>query len=99
MSFDPEVHDIIEKNIQEHINGMPILLQEILPQMKKVWKFDNSYNFAYGWYVGRLESHAQHTFFDNNGRWPEDEELMEIKEIIELRGNEIREKISQNISD
>ena len=67
--------------------------------MKKVWKFDNSYNFAYGWYVGRLECHAQHIFFDNMGRWPEGEELMEIKEIIEVRGQEIRDKISQNISN
>jgi hypothetical protein len=31
------------------------------------------------------------------GRWPEGEEIMEIKEIIELRGKEIREKISENL--
>ena len=98
MSFDPEIHDVIEKNVQEHIAGIPTLLREILPQMKKVWKFDDSYNFAYGWYVGRLECHAQHIFFDNMGRWPEGEELMEIKEIIEIRGKEIRDKISQNVS-
>ncbi len=67
--------------------------------MKKIWKFDNAYNFAYGWYVGRLECHAQHIFFDNMGRWPEGEELMEIKEIIEVRGQEIRDKISENISN
>ena len=35
MSFDPEVHSVIEKNIQEHIKGIPTLLKEILPQMKK----------------------------------------------------------------
>jgi len=98
MSFDPEIHDVIEKNIQEHIAGIPTLLLEIFPQMQKVWKFDDSYNFAYGWYVGRLECHAQHIFFDNMGRWPEGEELMEIKEIIEVRGKEIRDKISQNVS-
>lgn len=99
MSFDPEVYAVIEKTIQEHINGIPTLLKEILPQMKKVWKFDDSYNFAYGWYIGRLECHTQHTFFDNIGRWPEGEEIMEIKEIIEVRGNEIREKIYRNIKD
>jgi len=98
MSFDPEIHDVIEKNVQEHIAGIPTLLREIFPQMQKVWKFDDSYNFAYGWYVGRLECHAQHIFFDNMGRWPEGEELMEIKEIIEVRGKEIRDKISQNVS-
>lgn len=98
MSFDPEIHDVIEKNVQEHIAGIPTLLREIFPQMLKVWKFDDSYNFAYGWYVGRLECHAQHIFFDNMGRWPEGEELMEIKEIIEVRGKEIRDKISQNVS-
>jgi len=97
VSFDPEVHDVISENVQEHIKGIPVLLHEIFPQMKKIWKFDNSYNFAYGWYVGRLECHAQHIFFDNMGRWPEGEELMEIKEIIEIQGKEIREKISQNI--
>jgi hypothetical protein len=48
MSFDPEVREIIQINIQEHINGIPILLREILPQMHKVWKFDNYFNFAYG---------------------------------------------------
>jgi hypothetical protein len=99
VSFDPEVHDVISKNVQEHIEGIPILLHEIFPQMKKIWKFDNSYNFVYGWYVGRLECHAQHIFFDNMGRWPEGEELMEIKEIIEIQGKNIREKISQNIGD
>ena len=98
MSFDPEIHDVIEKNVQEHIAGIPTLLREIFPQMQKVWKFDDSYNFAYGWYVGRLECHAQHIFFDNMGRWPEGEEIMEIKEIIEVRGKEIRDKISQNVS-
>ncbi len=97
MSFDPEVHEIIKINIQEHINGIPILLREILPQMHKVWKFDNHFNFAYGWYIGRLECHAQHIFFDEIGRWPEGEELMEIKEIIEVKGKEIREKISENL--
>ena len=97
MSFDPEVHDVIAKNVQEHIEGIPTLLSEIFPQMQKIWKFSDSYNFAYGWYVGRLECHAQHIFFDNMGRWPEGEELMEIKEIIELRGKEIRDKISDNI--
>ena len=99
MSFDPEVHQVIEKNVSEHIEGIPTLLGEILPQMKKIWKFEDSFNFAYGWYVGRLECHAQHIFFDNMGRWPEGEEIMEIKEIIEVRGKEIRDKISQNISD
>ena len=99
MSFDPEVHDVISKNIREHIEGIPILLLEIFPQMQKIWKFTDSYNFAYGWYVGRLECHAQHIFFDNMGRWPEGEEIMEIKEIIEVRGKEIREKISQNLPD
>jgi len=97
VSFDPEVHDVISENVQEHIKGIPVLLHGIFAQMKKIWKFDNSYNFAYGWYVGRLECHAQHIFFDNMGRWPEGEELMEIKEIIEIQGKEIREKISQNI--
>lgn len=97
MSFDPEVHSVIEKNIQEHIKGIPTLLREILSQMKKVWKFDDSFNFAYGWYIGRLECHAQHTFFDNLGRWPEGEEIMEIREIIELHAKEIRKKITQSI--
>ncbi len=97
MSFDPEVHNVIEKNIQEHIKGIPTLLKEILPQMKKIWKFDDSFNFAYGWYIGRLECHAQHTFFDNMGGWPQGEEIMEIREIIELHGKEIRKKITQSI--
>ncbi len=97
MSFDPEVHDIIEQNINEHIQGIPTLIDEIFAQMQKVWRFDNSYNFAYGWYIGRLECHAQHTFYDNMGRWPEGEEILELKEIIEIHGKEIREKISQAI--
>ena len=99
MSFDPEVREIIEINIKEHINGIPVLLREILPQMQKVWKFDNYFNFAYGWYIGRLECHAQHIFFDEIGQWPEGEQLMEIKELIEVRGKEIREKISENLPD
>lgn len=97
MSVDSEVYEIIQKNIQEHIAGIHTMLNEILPQMKKIWKFDNDYNFAYGWYIGRLECHAQHTFFDNVGRWPEGDEIMEIKEIIELHGKEIRKKIKQII--
>lgn len=97
MSFEPEIHQAIERNIKEHIKGIPTLLKEILSQMKKVWKFDDSFNFAYGWYIGRLECHAQHTFFDNLGRWPEGEEVMEIREIIELHGKEIRKKITQSI--
>lgn len=99
MSFDPEVREIIQINIKEHINGIPILLREILPQMQKVWKFDNAFNFAYGWYIGRLECHAQHIFFDEIGQWPEGEQLMEIKEMIEVKGKEIREKISENLPD
>ena len=41
LSFDPEVHDVIAKNVQEHIEGIPTLLSEIFPQMQKIWKFSD----------------------------------------------------------
>lgn len=97
MSFDPEVHTVINQQIKEHVSSIPTLLSEIFPEMKKIWKFDDDFSFVYGWYIGRLECHAQHAFFDNMGRWPQGEEIMELKEMIELHAKEIRNLISQTI--
>ncbi len=86
-----EFHRYVEHTTKAWIAFAPYIVRGTdVP--KRIWKFKNESDFLYGLIVGMIQGDVYKQFRDNYlGRRPDEEESMEIKEIIESHGEEIRD--------
>ncbi len=59
-------------------------------RLKKVWKFENSPDFIYGYLVGQMEGYIAGFIVGKYGKVPTTEENREIRKMVEIRAIEIR---------
>jgi hypothetical protein len=59
-------------------------------RLKKVWKFQNSSDFIYGYLVGQMEGYIAGFIVGKYGKVPTSDENREIRKMVEIRAMEIR---------
>jgi len=84
---------IIEHKSQESIDRIDSYTEFELKTQQKILKFEDTYNFWYGYTVGNLEGYYTGLFEGIMNRPPTMEERQEINEIIETKHKIIREKL------
>jgi len=77
------------------LNELPNLLLNTKNGMKKVWKYQDDHTFLYGWCIGRLENILYRELRDSGGAMTRDEDWFIIRDLLELR----RQQITKIIDD
>ncbi len=77
------------------LNELPNLLLNTKNGMKKVWKYQDDHTFLYGWCIGRLENILYRELRDSDGAMITDEDWFIIRDLLELR----RQQITKIIDD
>ena len=77
------------------LNELPNLLLNTKNGMKKVWKYQDDHTFLYGWCIGRLENILYRELRDSDGAMTTDEDWFIIRDLLELR----RQQITKIIDD
>lgn len=83
----------IKQNVENAIkNWCPnvTILKKGEARLKKVWKFENSPDFIYGYLVGQMEGYIAGFVVGKYGKIPTAEENREIRKMVEIRATEIR---------
>ena len=86
---------IIEHKSQESIDRIDSYTEFDLKIQQKILKFEDTYNFWYGYTVGHLEGYYTGVFEGIMSRPPTIDERQEINEIIETKAKIIREKLAR----
>jgi len=77
------------------LNELQNLLLNTKNGMKKVWKYQDDHTFLYGWCIGRLENILYRELRDSDGAMITDEDWFIIRDLLELR----RQQITKIIDD
>ncbi|MCH7941223.1 MAG: hypothetical protein IH842_04600 [Thaumarchaeota archaeon] len=77
------------------LNELQNLLLNTKNGMKKVWKYQDEHTFLYGWCIGRLENILYRELRDSDGAMITDEDWFIIRDLLELR----RQQITKIIDD
>ncbi len=81
------------------IKELPNLLLNIKNGMKKVWKYKDDHTFLYGWCIGRLETILYRELRDLGGTLMTDEDWFIIRDLLELRRQQITKIIDDVLTD
>jgi len=81
------------------IKELPNLLLAAKNGMKKVWKYQDEHTFLYGWCIGRLENILYKELKDLDGTWTPEEDWFIIKDLLELRRQEITKIIDDVLTN
>lgn len=94
-SIQKSLDDYIKRRIQE----VPIEIKQSFLKTKQIWKCKNELDFLYGFYVGKIEEGALHYLLKatraSAGGYVDS---FEIRGIIEMHRNELRDAIKKSIS-
>jgi len=93
----------IRKSLDEYIKGrireVPIEIKQTFLKTKQIWKCENELDFLYGYYVGKIEEGSLHYLLKatraSAGGYVD---TFEIRGIIEIHRNDLRDAIKQSIS-
>ncbi len=81
------------------LNELHNLLPNIKNGMKKVWKYQDGHTFLYGWCIGRLENILYRELRDLGGTLTTDEDWFIIRDLLELRRQQITKIIDDVLTD
>ncbi len=92
----------IRKSLDEYIKGriqeVPIEIKQTFLKTQQIWKCENELDFLYGYYVGKIEEGALHYLLKatraSAGGYVDS---FEIRGIIEIHRNDLRDAIKQSI--
>jgi len=87
--------EMLKTVLDLRIEELPNLLLNIKNGMKKVWKYQDDHTFLYGWCIGRLENILYKELKDLGGTMTPDEDWFIIRDLLELR----RQQITKIIDD
>jgi len=68
-------------------------------QAKRKWKYENSADWHYGYFVGMIEALASSAYFTFFKTKPDKEKTLEIRDIVEEETKNIREYFKKNYKD
>ena len=89
MTLDLSIKQNVESAIKNWCPNVTIL-KKGEARLKKVWKFENSSDFIYGYLVGQMEGYIAGFIVGKYGKVPTAEENREIRKRVEIRAIEIR---------
>lgn len=89
MVLDLSIKQGVENAIKNWCPNVTILKKGEI-RLKKVWKFQNSSDFIYGYLVGQMEGYIAGFIVGKYGKVPTAEENREIRKMVEIRAMEIR---------
>jgi len=87
--------EMLKTVLDLRLNELPNLLLNTKNGMKKVWKYQDDHTFLYGWCIGRLENILYRELRDSDGAMTTDEDWFIIRDLLELR----RQQITKIIDD
>ncbi len=87
--------EMLKMVLDLRLNELPNLLLNTKNGMKKVWKYQDDHTFLYGWCIGRLENILYRELRDSGGAMTTDEDWFIIRDLLELR----RQQITKIIDD
>lgn len=90
MALGPYIRKEIENSIKNWCPNVT-LLKKGESRLQRVWKFKNGSDFIYGYLVGQMEGYIAGLIVGRHGKIPNAEESKEIRKMVEVRANEIRE--------
>ena len=87
--------EMLKTVLDLRLNELQNLLLNTKNGMKKVWKYQDDHTFLYGWCIGRLENILYRELRDSDGAMTTDEDWFIIRDLLELR----RQQITKIIDD
>ena len=87
--------EMLKTVLDLRLNELQNLLLNTKNGMKKVWKYQDDHTFLYGWCIGRLENILYRELRDSGGAMTRDEDWFIIRDLLELR----RQQITKIIDD
>jgi len=91
--------EMLKTVLDLRIKELPNLLLNIKNGMKKVWKYQDDHTFLYGWCIGRLENVLYRELRDLGGVLTTDDDWFIIKDLLELRRQQITKIIDDVLTD
>ncbi len=91
--------EMLKTVLDLRIEELPNLLLNIKNGMKKVWKYQDDHTFLYGWCVGRLETILYKELRDWGVALTTDEDWFIIRDLLELRRQQITKIIDDVLID
>ena len=97
MLRDSSIRKSLDEYIKRRIREVPIEIKQTFLKTKQVWKCENELDFLYGYYVGKIEEGALHYLLKatraSAGGYVDS---FEIRGIIEMRRNDLRDAIKRS---
>jgi len=94
---DSSIRKSLDEYIKRRIQEVPIEIKQTFLKTKQVWKCENELDFLYGYYVGKIEEGALHYLLKatraSAGGYVDS---FEIRGIIEMHRNDLRDAIKQS---
>jgi len=91
--------EMLKMVLDLRIKELPNLLLNIKNGMKKVWKYQDDHAFLYGWCIGRLENILYKELKDSRAETTTDEDWFIIRDLLELRRQQITKIIDDVLTD
>lgn len=99
MITDSSIRKSVDEYVKRRLKTLPDEIAIFYPQVKKIWKCDNVFDFLYGYCVGNLEVGTMRYLLKFRRASPSTtEETLEIREMIETHRKELQETIRKAIS-
>jgi len=99
MITDSSIRKSVDEYVKRRLKTLPDEIAILYPQVKKIWKCDNVFDFLYGYCVGNLEAGTMRYLLKFRRASPSTiEETLEIREMIEIHRKELQETIRKAIS-
>ncbi|MFB5598069.1 MAG: hypothetical protein ACE5RJ_03520 [Nitrosopumilaceae archaeon] len=98
MLKDSSIRKSLDDYVKRRIQEMPIEIKQTFLKTKQIWKCENELDFLHGYYVGKIEEGALHYLLKatraSAGSYVDS---FEIRGIIEMHSNDLRNAIKQSI--
>jgi len=91
--------EMLKTVLDLRIKELPNLILNIKNGMKTVWKYQDDHTFLYGWCIGRLENILYRELRDFGGTLTTDEDWFIIRDLLELRRQQITKIIDDVLID
>ena len=91
--------EMLKAVLDLRLDELPNLLPNIKSGMKKVWKYQDDHTFLYGWCIGRLETILYRELRDWGVALTTDEDWFIIRDLLELRRQQITKIIDDVLID
>jgi len=83
MLHDSSIRRSLEDYVKLRIKEIPSEIHQTFPNVKQIWKCNDTVDFLYGYYVGKIEEGTLHYLLKATRASADVIDIFEIREIIE----------------